>query len=218
MKKIIIFILLFLVIFAINSSDVDISMYKLYAQSADYEAHIKNIFAIHKSADILIGNREIIKLLFNEFKYDGVNNTLSNAPENGYMHLKVESVHALGLVGDNKTANDLLQLLRNSKNKKIKEAIIFALSQIGDDDNYNISIGLLKYYKSISLSSISKDEEFCMKSVECFYELCQGKPADIVDYIGLTDLFKMFSNDKVFSTDVVEYTKRKFLNFMLSNV
>lgn len=218
MKKIFVFMIIYMFVFIIDSNSIDISMFTLYAESSDYESHIKNIFSIHKSGELLKSNKKIIDLLFNELKYDGVNYRLDNAPENGYITLQEEAVHALGVVGDSKAADRLLKILNDTDEKIIKEAIISALAKVGDNENYNVSLGIIKYFKNISLSKISKDEDFCFKSVQCFYELSQNKPADIIEYIGLTDMFKIFSNKKIFTDDVVEYTKRKFLNVMLSNV
>ena len=118
----------------------------------------------------------------------------------------------------NKTASsEIIKILKKDKNLNIKHACIYALGEIGDNDKYNVTKALLEYYNKLDLNSIKDKDDFCQTSIESFYKLSEEKTLEVIEYLNIITLFKLFMKKEVFSKEIYTYSKRKLLNIMIKN-
>lgn len=212
----VIFIFLAILIFS-DIKDINTSVYNIQFKSKNIKEHLVGVELINNNKEMHEGDIEIIKLLLNEIKYDQISNPLSNAAEEDYIKLKVKALQTIGNIGTPEVSKYILRILGETKYIDVKAACVKTLGQIGDDDKYMVTRSIFDYYNNINLESIKDKNDFCIASIDSFYYLSEDKPLEIIEYVGIISLFKLFMNKEIFSDKIYDYSKRKLLNLMIKN-
>jgi hypothetical protein len=214
MKKSIVFFLIMMTSYL--SAEIDIAQLTSLLQSNKYEDQCNALSEIEKNSAVFKADKQLIKLLINNLEYDGINKKLFNSKPDTYVLLKISIIKELGVIGDFDVLKNLENILNDDPNLKIKEACIFAMGEIGDDDRYQTTRSLVKFYKVVEVKNIKDDWDFCSTSINCFYKLCQDKSIELIDQFELIGLFKIFLDKAVFSETVYNLAKKKLMSVMLT--
>jgi hypothetical protein len=220
-KKYFISILLLFFIYAFSYPEglslVKSSSYLIYFQSNNIQDHLVGIELINKNIAEHKNDTEVINMLLNEAKYGPTGNTLKIATPEEYTKLKVYAIKTIALISDTEVAKFLLRILTDEESMAVKEACLYALGVIGDDDQYSITKSINDYYSKMNLETVKEQSSFCKASIDCIYRLSENKPLEMIEYMGVINLFKIFMNKAVFPDPIYDYSKRKLLDLMIRN-
>lgn len=201
------------------ANDMNVSFFKGYFTSNNYEKHIDGLINIQKNSSELKGNSDIINLVINEI-IETQNKSLDflAADDEKFNKVLMTAVETLGYIGTIKEVTKILNIINKEKRNDVMKSGIYAVSLITDNEKYEVSIAFVKFFSKFDYQKIKDDEELCFTIIETLCILTENKPLDIVDYIGLLGVFKVFTNKSVFPSVVADYSKRKLLDIMIKQM
>jgi hypothetical protein len=199
--------------------EVDTEVYKYYFYDKDIRLHMDGLRLIEMNVDALKGNEEIIDILVNELESYGPGKIVfDTASPEDYEMLFLLCLSILADVSRPDDVKRLKSLFENETNLSLIAQYITTMGKIGDNEKYETSRLMVRYFNSFDLASVSSNYEFAVTSIDSFSNLSKDKPVALMETIGLVSLFKLFVNKEVFTEKIVDYAKRKLVSTLRDNM